>query len=73
MFAYVFWLCSACYFFTGKHMKRNEEGMRKEWRQCGRVVRALALKFVEPGFKTRFDHSLNLILEVPGSTSQPHF
>ena len=26
----------------------------------------------DPGFKTRSDHSLNLILVVPGSTSQLH-
>ena len=41
-------------------------------RQCGRVVRALALRSGDPGFKTRSDHSLNLILVVPGSTSQLH-
>ena len=43
------------------------------WRkQCGPVVRALALRSGDPGFKTRSDHSLNLILVVPGSTSQLH-
>ena len=41
----------------------------RSWRQCGRVVRALALRSGDPGFKTRSDHSLNLILVVPGSTS----
>ena len=42
-------------------------------RQCGPVVRALALRSGDPGgFKTRSDHSLNLILVVPGSTSQLH-
>ena len=41
-------------------------------RQCGLVVRALALRSGDPGFKTRSDHSLNLILVVPGSTSRPH-
>ena len=41
-------------------------------RQCGRVVRALALRFGDPGFKTRSDHSLNLFLVFPGSTSQLH-
>ena len=41
-------------------------------RQCGRVVRALALRSGDPGFKTRSDHSLNLFLVVPGSTSQLH-
>ena len=41
-------------------------------RQCGLVVRALALRSGDPGFKTRSDHSLNLILVVPGSTSQLH-
>ena len=40
--------------------------------QCGPVVRALALRFGDPGFKTHSDHSLNLILVVPGSTSQLH-
>ena len=39
-------------------------------RQCGPVVRALALRSGDPGFKTCSDHSLNLILVVPGSTSQ---
>ena len=41
-------------------------------RQCGPVVRALTLRSGDPGFKTRSDHSLNLILVVPGSTSQLH-
>ena len=41
-------------------------------RQCGPVVRALALRSGDPGFKTRSDHSLNLFLVVPGSTSQLH-
>ena len=41
-------------------------------RQCGPVVRALALRTGDPGFKTRSDHSMNLILVVPGSTSQLH-
>ena len=43
---------------------------------CGQVVsqvvRALALRCRDPGFKTRSDHSLNLFLVVPGSTSQLH-
>ena len=34
------------------------------------MVRALALRSGDPGFKTRSNHSLNLILVVPGSTSQ---
>ena len=37
--------------------------------QCGPVVRALALRSGDPGFKTRSDHLLNLFLVVPGSTS----
>ena len=41
-------------------------------RQCGPVVRALALRSGDPGFKTRSDHSMNLFLVVPGSTSQLH-
>ena len=40
--------------------------------QFGPVVRALALISGDPGFKNRSDHSLNLILVVPGSTSQLH-
>ena len=36
------------------------------------VVRALALRSGDPGFKTRSDHSLNLFLVVPGATSQLH-
>ena len=40
--------------------------------QCGPVVRALALRSGDPGFKTRSYHSLNLFLVVPGSTSQLH-
>ena len=36
------------------------------------VVRALALRCGDPGLKTCSDHSLNLILVVPGSTSQLH-
>ena len=41
-------------------------------RQCGPVVRALALRSGDPGFKIRSDHSLNLFLVVPGSTFQLH-
>ena len=41
-------------------------------RQCGPVVCTLALRFGDLGFKTRSDHSLNLFLIVPGSTSQLH-
>ena len=41
-------------------------------KQCGPVVRALALRSGDPGFKTRSDHSLNLILVVPCSTFQLH-
>ena len=33
------------------------------------MVRALALRSGDPGFKTRSDHSLNLFLVVRGSTS----
>ena len=36
------------------------------------MVRGLALGSRGPGFKTRSDHLLNLILVVPGSTSQLH-
>ena len=36
------------------------------------MVRALALKSGDPGFKTRSDHSSNLFLVVPVSTSQLH-
>ena len=37
--------------------------------QCGPVIRALSSRSGDPGFKTRSDHSLNLTLVVPGSTS----
>ena len=47
----------------------EEEEIR---RQCGPVVRALALRSGDPGFKTHSDHSLNLFLVVPGSTFQLH-
>lgn len=33
------------------------------------MVRALALRSGDPGFKTRSDHLLNLFLVVPGSTA----
>ena len=36
-------------------------------RQCGPVVRALASRSRDHGFKTRSDHSLNLILVVPAA------
>ena len=36
-------------------------------KQCGPVVRALASRSGDPGFKTRSDHSLNLILVVPAA------
>ena len=49
-----------------------KEVKREGRRQCGPVVRALALRSGDPRFKTRSDHSLNLFLVVPGSTSQLH-
>ena len=36
------------------------------------MVRTLALRFGVLGFKTRSDHSLNLFVVVPGSSSRPH-
>ena len=36
-------------------------------------VRALALRYRDPGLKTCFDQSLNLILVVPSFTFQLHF
>ena len=55
-----------------KGQKERARKICKLWRQCSRVVRALALRSGDPGFKTRSDHSLNLFLVVPGSTSQLH-
>ena len=40
--------------------------------QCDPVVRTLALRSGDPGFKTRCGHWLNLFLVVPGSISQLH-
>ena len=40
--------------------------------QCSPVVVTLALRSCVPGFKIHSDHSLNLFLVVPGSTSQLH-
>ena len=51
---------------------RTQTYFRRCGRHCGPVVRALALRSGDPGFKTRSNHSLNLILVVPGSTSQLH-
>ena len=51
---------------------RHSLPISKTMRQCGPVVRALALRSGDPGFKTRSDHSLNLFLVGPGSTSQLH-
>ena len=59
---------------NGKTEEASISGQSQQHRrQCGPVVRALALKSGDPRFKTRSDHSLNLILVVPGSTSQLHF
>ena len=44
--------------------------MAKLGRQCGPVVRVLAVRV--RGFKARSDHSLNLIMVVPGSTFRSH-
>ena len=54
-----------------KSALRNMQGGSVR-RQCGPVVRVLALRSGDPGFKTRSDHSLNLFLVVRGSTSQLH-
>ena len=51
------------------HLRRTcEPGPLKSRRQCGPVVRALALRSGDPEFKTHSDHSLNLILVVPSLT-----
>ena len=42
------------------------------WRQYGPVVKALALKSGDRGFKADSDHSLHLIMVAPGSTSRLH-
>ena len=56
-----------------RYLRQELLALRYWWkRRCGPVVRALALRSGEPGFKTRSDHSLNLILVVPGSNSQLH-
>ena len=36
------------------------------------MVRTLALRSGVPGFTTRYGHSLNLFLVIPGLTSRPH-
>ena len=41
-------------------------------RQCGPVVRALALRSGDPGFKTHSEYCLILFLVDHGSTSQLH-
>ena len=59
------------HFFFGKPFVKP--GFKVKFgRQCGTVGRALALRSGDPGFKTHSDHSLNLFLVVPGSTSRPH-
>ena len=69
------------FYLRQEHSSSRREGvcdlMADLWyldlrRQYSLVVRALALRSGDPGFKTRSDHSLNLILVVPGSTSQLH-
>ena len=40
------------------------------WRQCNPVVRALALRSRDRGFKSRSGHWLKFFLVVPGTTSQ---
>ena len=44
----------------------------RQWRQYGRVIRALVLGSGDYGFMTRFDHSSSLILVVPVSTYRVH-
>ena len=46
------------------NLNRTFEGSVAQW-----LIRALALRSGDPGFRTRSDHSLNLFLVVPGSTS----
>ena len=50
----------------------EEERTKEEQRWCVPVVRVLASRSGDPGFKAHFDHSLNMIQVVPGSTSQLH-
>ena len=68
-----------CHFLNSPYVVKSKRLTRRlghmAWgsvRQCGPVVRALALRSGDPGFKTRSDHSLNLFLVVPGSTSRLH-
>ena len=48
----------------------SKDRLRTWINTSGPVFRALALRFGDSRFKTRSDHSLNLILVVPDSTSQ---
>ena len=50
-----------------QHFRRHYLDSKE--RQCGPVVRALALRSRDPGFKTCSNHSLNFIRVVPGSTA----
>ena len=57
---------------TFDHNQAKLKSKRFNARQCGPVVRTLALRSGVPGLKTRSDHSLNLFPEVPRSTARAH-
>ena len=54
------------------HLDCSSISLLEYMRQCGPVVRALALRSGYRGFKACSDHCFNLFLVVPGSTSQLH-
>ena len=63
----------SCHTILSGHYRSNElRGTILATERRGTVVWALSLKSGDPGLKTLSDHSLNLILGVPGSTSQVH-
>ena len=53
-------------------LQRERQCHQAQWLGQVSVVRVLALRSGDPGLKTCSDHLLNLILVVPGSTSQLH-
>ena len=55
---------------SGWGLEKSELPWEQNWRQRGRVVRALDLKSAGRGFKSRSDRQLMLFSVAPGSKSR---
>ena len=63
---------SHSYIYTHEFSNQKQILIKEDWEALKAVVRVLALRSGDPGFRIRSDDPLNVILVVTCSTSQLH-